>query len=222
MCWRASPRPYLVDRHRIDVDEIKNRQLIAQRLLGPGAQGAVQFGRAALDPQLAGQTALGAQTALHAGLHRVPDPVQTGIDLGLAAPGLLVGAHDPGDAQATSAAMSPCRCRCALTRPRRATAMACCALNCPRPKSPAHCASRCRRTRECAQQGGPGLRAGLRPNRPSAPGGRRGRRSGPSGRRQHGQSPWPRPAPAVHRTRRAVHSVALAGGAGWVAGTGRS
>jgi hypothetical protein len=90
----------LVDRHGVDVDEIQDGELVAQGPLGLGAECAVQFGGAALDQQVAGQAAFGADAALHTGAHRLPDAVQPGIHLGVGAPGLFVGPHHLGDGQA--------------------------------------------------------------------------------------------------------------------------
>ncbi len=58
------------------------------------------LGGAPLDLEAARQHTIGRQSARHAGLHHLPDRHQPGIDLGVAAPVVLVGAHHLRDGAA--------------------------------------------------------------------------------------------------------------------------
>ena len=72
----------------------------SQGLFRVAAERAVQFGGAAFDQQVARQVPIGADAARNAGFHGIPNHVQTRIQLGVAAPGVFIGAHDLGDAHA--------------------------------------------------------------------------------------------------------------------------
>ena len=87
----------LVDRERVQIHPVEDRQRIAQRRLGALAQFAVHRRRAPLHLEPARQHAAVANAAGDAILHRLPDGEQPLTDFRLAAPGLLVFQHDPGD-----------------------------------------------------------------------------------------------------------------------------
>ncbi|MCY1532542.1 hypothetical protein D9M68_678240 [compost metagenome] len=107
--YPAAGRVFLVDRHRVQVHPVHDRQGIGQRALGALRQVAVEFGRAAAHAQGAGQFAVSfrvidAAAARYAVLHNLPDAVQAGVHLGLVAPGQLVLHHELGDRQPAVAA----------------------------------------------------------------------------------------------------------------------
>ena len=95
-------RIFFIHRHRVDIDEIKNRELVFQRILGAGTQRAIQLGRTALDPQAARQMALGTTAACHTGFHGIPYLVQACVQLGVGAPSVLIASHHLSDREASA------------------------------------------------------------------------------------------------------------------------
>ena len=91
---------FFVDGQGIEVDPIQHLQRVAQRLFGMGRERIAQGLGAAAHLEAAGQGAVRAAAAHHAGLHHLPDGQQAGIDLGIGAPVPLVVAHHTGDAAA--------------------------------------------------------------------------------------------------------------------------
>jgi hypothetical protein len=83
-----------VDRERVQVHPVHRGERVAQARLGVGDQHLVHLRRAPRHLESAGQDALVLDPALDAVLHHLPDPQQALGDLFVAAPGLLVLAHD--------------------------------------------------------------------------------------------------------------------------------
>ena len=88
----------LVDRHRPQVDPVHHRERIEGRTgCLAGDERSVEARRPPSYAQAAGKLAVGAETALHAVLHRPPDAQEARIDLLVGAPTVLVAPDDLGD-----------------------------------------------------------------------------------------------------------------------------
>ncbi len=87
----------LVHRQRVEGHPLHRPQRVG--VVAVGLQLGAQRGGAPADLEAAGKHAGGAGPALDALLHHRPDVQQTLADLGLAAPGELVGEHDVADPQ---------------------------------------------------------------------------------------------------------------------------
>ena len=95
---------FFVDRDGVEVDPVHHGKRVGQPALGVFGQLLVHFARASFDIQSACEVAkcigvVDTTTAPHAILHDLPNTVQLRVDLGLAAPSLLIGIHQLGDGE---------------------------------------------------------------------------------------------------------------------------